>query len=58
MEHKNLEDCGFVLVETIDCPIPDVNPNAKQYIYKRTQSNDSVIFDTQQNGIITHLILQ
>ena len=51
MADKLLERCGFELLEVIDTPIPDVVPDAKQYIYKREQSTDTLIFDTQQDGI-------
>lgn len=48
---KLLEDAGFELIEEICTPIPDVNESAKQYHYKRVQSDVYLIFDTQQNGI-------
>lgn len=51
MPDELLEKCGFNLLEVIKCPIPGVNPEAKQLIYKRVQSDDVLIFDTQQNGI-------
>lgn len=48
---RPLEHWGWQLEKTIDCPVEDILPDAKQYIFKQDQGKEQIIFDTQQGFV-------